>query len=349
MRTAHLACTGLLLAWSGFAPDATASTATLESGLARCMAVVTDTDRLRCFEALARTAGANQQTGVPAPAIASDSKAPAETPGPLTEAWQLELQAGRDSIDILPYRTSHVMPITYGDRTNTAPFQDVDNPLEQEITLQKEEAQFQLSFKLRLVDNLLGEDGDVWFGYTQRSFWQVYNKAESRPFRETNYEPELMLTFPVDYRVMGVRGGLLGVSLNHQSNGRNDPLSRSWNRLVGMAGFETANFSLLARAWYRIPEASADDDNPHITDYMGNGDLLAHWRLGEHDVEALLKSNFDPGNLKAGLQLSWSFPIPGTRAIRWYLQYYYGYGESMIDQEFLVNRVGIGVALAGWY
>jgi phospholipase A1 len=105
----------------------------------------------------------------------------------------------------------------------------------------------------------------------------------------------------------------------------------------------------MARLWYRIPEDDEDDDNPDIEDYMGQGDLTFTWEFGEQEIEALLKSNFDAGNLKAGLQLSYSRPFPGTHAIRWYVQYYYGYGESMIDQEFAVNRIGLGVALSEWY
>ena len=322
----------------------------LENRLGECRTIAEAEMRLACFDAVAQSVEELATPAVPGeePAVATAASREQDR-GPLTAAWDLWRPAGRDAIDILPYHSSYVMPITYGDRTNSAPFTPPTDSMAAGLELDKEEAQFQLSFKLRLIDNLLGEDGDIWFGYTQRSFWQVYNEEESRVFRETNYEPELMLSFPVNYDFLGLRGGLVGVSLSHQSNGRDDPISRSWNRVIGMAGFETENMSLLARLWYRIPESDDDDDNPDIEDYMGQGDLLFNWEIGEHELEALLKSNFEFDDLKAGLQLSWSGPFPGTRAIRWYAQYYYGYGESMIDQEFLVNRVGVGVALAEWY
>ena len=92
--------------------------------------------------------------------------------------------------------------------------------------LQDIEAKFQLSFKTKFAENVFGDNGDVWMGYTQSSRWQVYNGENSRPFRETNYEPEVMLVFRNNYRIGGWNGRLAGIGINHQSNGRSDPLSR---------------------------------------------------------------------------------------------------------------------------
>jgi phospholipase A1 len=58
------------------------------------------------------------------------------------------------------------------------------------LPLDQTEGKFQLSFKFKLadLDDTIG--ASVWAGYTQQSHWQVYNGEQSRPFRETNYEPE---------------------------------------------------------------------------------------------------------------------------------------------------------------
>jgi phospholipase A1 len=85
---------------------------------------------------------------------------------------------------------------------------------------------------------VFGDVGDLWMGYTQSSRWQLYNKKESRPLRESDYEPEAMLVFGTRYRAFGWDGRLLGIGIDHPSNGRSDPYSRSWNRIVANVGFE---------------------------------------------------------------------------------------------------------------
>jgi phospholipase A1 len=187
---------------------------------------------------------------------------------------------------------------------------------------------------------------DLWFGYTQRSFWQLYNSKDSAPFRETNYEPELLLNFRTDFRILGLTGRFINLGFNHQSNGQSEPLSRSWNRIVANFGFERGRFSLLLKTWYRIPESSKDDDNPNIEKFLGYGELWAYYFLKKHRFGLMLRNNFSFHTNRGALQAEWSFPI-----YEWmygYIQYFVGYGESLIDYNHAVNRIGIGFILADW-
>ena len=96
----------------------------------------------------------------------------------------------------------------------------------------------------------------------------MYNSAVSRAFRDTNYMPELLVSYkPALDLGGGFNWNLLSAGFNHQSNGRSDVLSRSWNRLFAEFGVERDSLALSARVWYRLPEDAGTDDNPDITDY----------------------------------------------------------------------------------
>lgn len=107
------------------------------------------------------------------------------------------------------------MPGFWTSDKNERPFSPNENntvPAGEELNLTSMEAKFQLSLKTKALENLFGDNGDVWLGYTQSSRWQVYNGDESRPFRETNYEPEASLVFRTNYEILGLNARLLGVT-----------------------------------------------------------------------------------------------------------------------------------------
>src|SRR5690606_20630245 len=107
------------------------------------------------------------------------------------------------------------------------------------------------SFKTKILQSFLFGTGDLWVGYTQIAHWQVYNKKLSRPFRELNYEPELIANFPLNFNFLGFKARMAGVAFNHQSNGRPDPISRSWNRVILHFAVERDNFQIYLKPWMR--------------------------------------------------------------------------------------------------
>jgi len=203
----------------------------------------------------------------------------------------------------------------------------------------------QLSFKVKAKEAVFGQDNvDLWFGYTVTSFWQAYNKGISSPFRETNYEPEAMLVFRTNYTLAGFRGRFVNLGLVHQSNGRSQPLSRSWNRVYAQFGLERGNLAVLIRPWYRIPEKVEDDDNPDIENYMGYGDLQLVYSKGRNAYSLLLRDNLKHSDNHGAMQFSWSFPLYGR--LKGYVKYFNGYGESLIDYNYRQQTLGVGVSLA---
>ncbi len=185
--------------------------------------------------------------------------------------------------DISLYAPNYFLFGRYTTDLNTAPFYPLvgGGVLAPGTELDSTEAAFQLSFKFRFWTTDDRRWG-AWAAYTQQSQWQLYNDSgnASRPFRETNYMPELILSYKPALQWGDLQWNLLNVAFNHQSNGRTDTISRSWNRLIASFGVEQGNLGILARLWWRIPESSDSDDNPTISDYYGWGDLSAiyKWR-----------------------------------------------------------------------
>jgi phospholipase A1 len=195
----------------------------------------------------------------------------------------------------------------------------------------------------------------LWLGYTQQSYWQFFSGNISRPFRTTDYEPEAMYVYPLDVALLGgLRLRYGGVGLSHQSNGRELPLSRSWNRAYLMGGMELGNrFSLEGKIWKRV-DARADDDNPDIVDFIGRAELTAIWHADAKNsysgtVRSALGSH---GNGSVRLEyfraLGKGDRAGGLNDLRLHLQAFSGYGDSLLDYNRRRKLFSIGVALVDW-
>jgi phospholipase A1 len=343
-----------------------------ETRLANCAALADRDARLACYDAAvgrdAAASAAAPAQGVTVPP-ASPPPAQPQTPPPIPQLtpgldeavtptraslfedrWSFGNAGADGRFDLRAHRPTYLIPLRYSDAPNRSPSSPTRGAPAAPLDLRKDEAKFQISFKVRLADfgDAVGPGSglSLWGAYTQQSQWQVYNGAVSRPFRETNYEPELILAFDPNRTLpFGWSWRLAALALDHQSNGRDDPLSRSWNRVYAQAGVERGGVGVQLRLWQRLHESQSSDDNPDIGRYMGHGDLVASWQNGRHTLSALLRDNFS--SRKGAAQVGWAFPL--DRRLRGTLQYFTGYGESLIDYNVRQHTIGVGVQLADWW
>ena len=268
--------------------------------------------------------------------------------GIVEERVILEESVTDNPFAILPHRPNYVLPISYaelnedvyGDRLGGAELDDV-------------EIKFQISLKFVAIEDMFYDDLDLELAFTSVSWWQAYNKNISAPFRETNYEPEIIFGYSKPWKLLGVPIRYTTLSFNHQSNGQSGSLSRSWNRIIGGLAFEHKSVVWRLQAWWRIPEDEkqdpddpSGDDNPDIEKYMGHGQLGVLWQLSRnHNLEMLLRNNLRSDN-KGAVELGWTYPF--ATHFRGYVQYFNGYGESLIYYNVRSERLSLGIKFTDW-
>lgn len=295
-----------------------------------CVSIESSIDRLACYdEYFGRSVdqGASQQTE------------PAINISPISARVAQERISESSRFSLTAHKPNYLLPGTYN---NSADFSVYGAG---EPFLSDTEAKFQLSVKAPVLQNLW-RNSSLSIAFTQVSYWQLYADEEaSAPFRETNYEPELIWDVPINRNVLGFNLVSAGLRLNHQSNGQTRPLSRSWNRVIANAVFEKGPFVFSAETWSRVEKSGSVDDNPNIEDFMGRAQFGMAYKGARHTIAASIKNNFASKN-RSGVELNWSFPL--NKTFRGFMQVYSGYGENMIDMENYNNRIGFGITLTDW-
>ena len=260
--------------------------------------------------------------------------------------WELDSTSARGTFLVTPYKSIYILPFVWSSNVNEKPRSGNESPdyVAPNLDYDNIELKFQLSFKTKILQSFLWGKADLWIAYTQVSHWQIYNADLSRPFREINYEPEIILNFPVKFNFLGFKTRMIGVSFNHESNGKSLPNTRSWNRVILLAGFERDNWNIYLRPWYVVPDLR---ENPDITNYMGNGDMTVIYSRNRsvYTFEGSHNFNFT-GQMRGSAAFSWSYPIKGN--LKGYLQVTHGYGNSLIDYNNNQTTVGVGVSLIEW-
>ncbi len=203
---------------------------------------------------------------------------------------------------------------------------------------------FQISAKQRLFGS------NAYMAYTQKSFWQLLNSDDSSRFRETNYDAEVFYRWiPDDPKPLNHWGADVG--FEHESNGREAPDSRSWNRVYLGAFHPKGKHLAYLKLWYRIPESNKalptdpkGDDNPDINDFLGYSELSYSRQFhAKQLLTGMVRGNLATG--KGAVSLTWS--LPSTEGYVFYgASVFHGYGESLSLYNESVTRVMLGVLLA---
>lgn len=263
----------------------------------------------------------------------------------LAKRGKADSESIANPFSIQQHRLNYVLPASWANDPN-----DINAEGLNEDNLDRFEAKYQISVKFPLY--LQGEnDSGLYFGFTAVSFWQVYNSQVSKPFRETNYEPEVFYAWQSNLTLLGFKFNQIQAGFNHQSNGQSGSRSRSWNRFFVSALFSDEEAFYYIKTWYRIPEDAKEniqdttgDDNPDITDFLGHMEIGFGTKIANIDVLTLIRNNLKFNDNKGSIELNLSYPL--SERYNLMLQYFNGYGDSLIDYNRHQQRIGLGVQLA---
>jgi phospholipase A1 len=239
------------------------------------------------------------------------------------------------SFNLKSYKENYLLPFSYrydGDKINNGIHESKDI-----------ETEFQVSIRYDIGSDWLGLGEIYSFGYTQRSWWQVY--ADSAFFRESNYQPELFMKIPT-YNTSLKNSPIKGfkVASIHQSNGRGGEYERSWNRLSLSTFMQHKNIIEELEMWYRLPDNI--DYNPELLDYLGYGKLKLMMPYHQHLFKLNLSSN--QSTHKSSMEFIYSYPLPVREEhdLFFFLKTFNGYGESLIDYNKNVSKLSFGVSIS---
>nr|WKF55585.1 Putative phospholipase A1 [Paraburkholderia busanensis] len=215
-------------------------------------------------------------------------------------------------------------------------------------------ARLQLSFKyrLRIPDDLRSKafTDNLYFAYTQTSIWDL--SADSRPFRDTTYSPQLFYYVPDTgwrsswFTRMGFAAGFA-----HESNGKAGNDSRSINlpfiRPTWEFGDLTANhLTVSPRIYYYL----GTSNNPDIADYRGYVDLLV--KYGSPDGWQLATTlRKGTKHWYGSVDTQFTYPLAKLLGSAWggylWIGYFNGYGEDLLDynnRQHWMARIGYSIA-----
>ncbi|PQV46114.1 phospholipase A [Paraburkholderia sp. BL21I4N1] len=215
-------------------------------------------------------------------------------------------------------------------------------------------ARLQLSFKyrLRIPDDLRSKafTDNLYFAYTQTSIWDL--SADSRPFRDTTYSPQLFYYLPDTgwrsawFSRMGFAAGFA-----HESNGKAGADSRSINlpfiRPTWEFGDLTANHLTVSPRFYYYLGTS---NNPDIADYRGYVDLLI--KYGSPDGWQLATTlRKGTKHWYGSIDSQFTYPLAKLLGSAWggylWVGYFNGYGEDLLDynnRQHWMARIGYSIA-----
>ncbi len=251
---------------------------------------------------------------------------------PLDAQTQATIKQYAESLySIKAYHANYFLPASYRFEGEYPPTYEHDS--------KNLEMEFQFSIRYDFYANLLGLSEVYTFAYTQKSFWQLY--APSAFFRETNYNPAMFVTIPVGHIHKFDYLKAVRFSFEHQSNGRGGEQERSWNSIIGTFYVQTGFLFTELKIW--TDSLDSLKYNKDLMQYLGYGQVQFILPYKEHLIKLLFRNSFSKYR---ATEINYSYPVTNDKNLFLYIKGFSGYGESLIDYNHKINKIGIGFSIS---
>jgi phospholipase A1 len=337
-----------------------------QGDVSSCRREADDSRRLACYDAALGTQFGRSEADAATPGAAArrprsaavGADLPAASPAPgqdemlaavASKTWELAPETKRGTFVVRTYQPNFVLPAHWTSSVNLAPSTTTRGTAPSALRYKSVAAKIQISLRAKVVEGLLMPQADLWFAYTQRSLWQLWDTQESSPFRSTDYQPEAIYVIPTPQPLAPLWAGwqwrMTQLGLMHQSNGQSGALSRSWNRVYAAASVDRGDLGLVLRVFRRLRDGS-NDDNPDIASYIGETELAAAWLPGLATAQVTWRTRLASSS-RGSIQWDLTYPVDRSRpqGLRWYVQVFSGYGETLLDYNHRQTSVGTGLTL----
>lgn len=212
-------------------------------------------------------------------------------------------------------------------------------PLGTKPTGHNSDVKFQLSISQRLTKSKLPFDSYLFIQYTQKAFWDVFR--ESLPMRDLNFNPGIGLGHLIIRHNKYI--GKAYLMLEHESNGRDSIDSRSWNKITfSWALVLNDNWETQFKTWIPIIDG---ENNKDILKYNGIFQFAVNYRTCNKRLQigALITQRKAWFGFNTQLELSYKFNKRENQFF--FIQYYNGYGENLLEYNQYKNMIRVGFVI----
>jgi len=213
-------------------------------------------------------------------------------------------------------------------------------PVGPKPTAHNTNVKFQISVSQRLTKSVLPFGSYLFLFYTQKCFWNVLEN--SFPMTDLNFNPGLGFTKPLFVKNRFI--GKVSLIFEHESNGKAEKDSRSWNR-VSLSSNILIDPTTMVYAKLWIPWVDGEN-NRDLLDYYGLYQVgISYMTLSKRFQTSVFVTKRRGWNLNYNTVLEFSYKLFNNENQYLFVQYYNGYGEGLLDYNKFRSQLRVGFVI----